>query len=174
MLETARLILRDFMEEDWVSVHPYCSDDEVTTYTFWGPNSEEQTKDFIKENIRSQYCVPRVKYEFAIIEKSTSILIGNCCINLQGTNAELGYCMARHYWGNGYATEASKVLLLYGFKQLGVHRIFATCRPQNDGSARVMEKIGMKKEGHLREHFHTTNGWQDSFVYSILVHEFNE
>ncbi|MEK5476486.1 GNAT family protein [Paenibacillus sp. FSL R5-0407] len=168
ILETKRLILRDFYKEDWIKVHQYCSDEEVTKYTYWGPNSEDQTREFINKNIGSQHIVPRTNYELAVIDKSNDELIGNCCINVDGSNAEIGYCISKNYWGCRYATEVSKALLSYGFKELGIQRIYATCRPENLRSARVMEKIGMKKEGHIREHFYTRNRWYDSYLYSII------
>jgi len=171
-IETERLILRDFTEDDWVKVHYYCSDEEVTKYTFWGPNSEEQTKVFIRSSINSQFNIPRTNHELAIINKSTNELIGNCCLNVEGSNAEIGFCFSKHHWGYGFATEVAGALLSYGFKERRLHRIYATCRPANIGSAMVMEKIGMKKEGHLREHFMCKNSWQDSYLYSILIQEF--
>ncbi|WP_410511519.1 GNAT family protein [Paenibacillus sp. BR2-3] len=172
IIETKRLLIRDFKEEDWSRVHSYCSDEEVTKYTLWGPNSEGHTKDFINKSISAQYINPREKHELAITIKTTNDLIGNCCLNIEGSNAEIGYCFSKNYWGNGFATEVANILLKFGFKQIGLHRIYATCRPQNVGSARVMEKIGMKKEGHLREHVRSKNRWQDSYIYSILVQEF--
>lgn len=173
-IETKRLIIRDFYENDWLKVHSYCSDEEVTKYTFWGPNTEDQTKDFINKSISDQFISPRMKHELAIIDKASNELIGNCCLNIEGSNAEMGYCFSKYYWGNGFATEAAMALLLYGFKQRGLHRIYATCRPQNVGSARVLEKIGMTREGHLREHLMCKNSWQDSYLYSILIQEYEK
>ncbi|MEK4511998.1 N-acetyltransferase [Paenibacillus anaericanus] len=172
IIETDRLFISDFKEEDWSKVHSYCSDEEVTKYTLWGPNSEDQTRDYINSSILAQYIKPREKHELAITIKTTNELIGNCCLNIEGSNAEIGYCFSKEYWGDGFATEVANGLLKFGFNQMGLHRIYATCRPQNTSSARVMEKIGMKKEGHLREHVRSKNNWQDSFVYSILIQEF--
>jgi integrase/recombinase XerD len=70
--------------------------------------------------------------------------------------------------------EAAKAMLWFGFRRLGLHRIYATCRPENIGSAKVMQKIGMKYEGHLRGHMRHKGQWHDSFQYSILEDEYEE
>lgn len=172
ILATERCIVRDFIEEDWFQLHQYCSDTEVTRYTFWGPNTEEQTRDFIDSSIKSQIELPRKSYEMAIVDKRSNAILGNCCIRVEKTNAEIGYCLSQPYWGKGLATEVTRTLMQFGFQELGIHRIYATCRPENIGSAKVMEKAGMRKEGHLREHTFFKNEWQDSYMYSILKHEF--
>ncbi|WP_269433171.1 GNAT family N-acetyltransferase [Paenibacillus sp. FJAT-27812] len=73
----------------------------------------------------------------------------------------------------GFATEAAKALLEFGFRELGLHRIFATCRPDNLGSAKVLQKIGMSYEGHIREHKRHNEKWLDSHQYSILESEYS-
>lgn len=171
-LITERFILRDFVEEDWVQVHAYCSDEEVTRYTFWGPNTEEQTKLFMEANRRSQLELPRTNYEMVIVAPFSGEVLGNCCIKAEKSNAELGYTISKAHWGKRIATEVSRSLLQFGFQGLNLHRIYATCRPENIGSYKVMEKIGMKREGRLREHFYKHGRWQDSYLYSILKDEF--
>jgi len=73
--------------------------------------------------------------------------------------------------GRGYATEAAYALFKYGFHELQLHRMFATCRPDNTASERVMEKLGMAKEGELREHFDAKAKWPRSLISSILANE---
>ena len=73
--------------------------------------------------------------------------------------------------GQEYATEAVKVIISFGFQELDLHRIFATCHPENIASARVMQKIGMQQEGYLREHRWIKGEWRDSWLYAILEHE---
>lgn len=171
LLETKRLIIREFTFEDFSAVHLYASNPEVAKYMIWGPNTEEETKAFIKRTIDMQQESSRTGYELAVILKENGQLIGGCGIHAEGTNGEIGYCFHPDYWGYGYASEAAKALLTFGFQELKLHRIYATCRPSNIGSAKVMEKIGMKREGHLREHMLVKGEWKDSFLYSILVHE---
>ncbi|MGE5703142.1 MAG: GNAT family N-acetyltransferase [Clostridia bacterium] len=171
-LQTNRLIIREFTWEDWPAVHAYASDPEVVTYMIWGPNREEETKVYVQETLAQTTRHPRLNYDLAVIEKESSRLVGGCSLNVSGSNAEFGYCFHRSSWGRGYATEVSRELLSFGFEQLQLHRIYATCRPQNIGSMRVLEKLGMRREGHLREHFWAKGAWQDSYLYAILATEF--
>lgn len=172
--ETKRLIIREFIFDDIEVVHEYASDPLVTKYMIWGPNSEEDTRNYISLMIEQQRQVLRQDYEFAIILKETGKLIGGCAIHTNGPRqGEFGYCFNRLFWGQGYATEAAGMILKFGFHKLGLHRIYATCRPDNIGSAKVMQKNGMKYEGHLREHLWHKGKWHDSFQYSLLESEFN-
>ncbi|OXL85258.1 GCN5 family acetyltransferase [Paenibacillus sp. SSG-1] len=172
-LETNRLVIREFVPEDWESVHRYASDPKVTRYTLWGPNTEEETKDYVAGMKAMQQKEPRTHYEWAVIRKTDGELIGGCGINISGSNGEIGYCFHADHWGQGYASECAKAMLEFGFRQLGLHRIYATCRPENIGSERVMQKIGMQKEGYLREHMPTNKGgFANSWLYSILSHEY--
>lgn len=113
---------------------------------------------------------PREVYEFAMTLKENGSLIGGCGLHVEvHSQASMGYCLNRQFWGYGFATEAAYALCKVGFSELKLHRIFATCRPENIASARVMEKIGMTKEGLLREHFYAKEKWQSSFLYSVLA-----
>jgi RimJ/RimL family protein N-acetyltransferase len=85
--------------------------------------------------------------------------------------AEIGYCLNRSYWGKGYGTEVAASLIEFGFKDLKMHRIVAMCDPKNIGSWKIMEKNGMTREGVLRENKIIRGNWRDSYIYSILEHE---
>ena len=116
----------------------------------------------------------RKKFQFAIVLKSEERLIGNCGIRKQNAYiqvADLGYEVDRRYWGHGYATEASRALLDFGFKQLGLHRIWAYCLEENVASARVLEKVGMRYEGRQRESEWMKNRWWNTLHYAMLDHE---
>jgi RimJ/RimL family protein N-acetyltransferase len=171
---TKRLILRDFEEADWEAVHSYGSDLEVVRYMDWGPNTEEDTQKFIQRAIASQKEQPRRIYTLAIVLKPKNKLIGGCGIyvsNPENREGWIGYCLNRNFWGQGYATETAKALLKFGFGQLNLHRIFATCDPANIASAHVLEKIGMQREGHFREHKWAKGKWRGSLLYAILDYE---
>ena len=84
---------------------------------------------------------------------------------------EIGYLLDLRYWGRGYATEAARAVLDFGFRELDLHRVYATCRPANVASIRVMEKLGMRREAHFRQHRWMKGAWQDSYLYAILDHE---
>jgi len=174
IIRTERLILRDFEEADWKAVHSYASDTEVVRYMDWGPNTTEETQSFIQRTIARQQEQPRRSYDFAVVLKSRNMLIGGCSIHVSNPdNREgwIGYVLNRNFWGQGYTTETAKALLAFGFDQLNLHRIFATCDPANNGSRRVLEKIGMQLEGCLREHKWAKGKWRDSLLYAILDYE---
>lgn len=168
---TDRLLLREFIMEDWEAVHQYASDPQTVAYMIWGPNTPDETKNFLVRCMHMQEQNPRWDYDFAVIEKATNRLIGGCNLHIDETNGEIGYCFHKDYWGKGFGTEAAKALLSFGFEKLGLHRIYATCRPENRGSSRVMEKVGMRQEAHLRQHFRFRDSWQDSYLYAILEQE---
>jgi RimJ/RimL family protein N-acetyltransferase len=105
---------------------------------------------------------------------ATKRLIGGCGIhvsNPENREGWIGYCLNRHFWGKGYATETARALTDFGFKNLGLHRIFATCDPANTGSRHVLEKVGMKREGQIREHKWAKGKWRDSLLHSVLEQE---
>lgn len=92
--------------------------------------------------------------------------------SLQHSRAEVGYVLAREYWGKGYVTEALNAVLAFGFSEMELHRIEAKAVPENRGSTRVMEKAGMKFEGLLRDHQFVKGAYQSLNLYSILKHDF--
>jgi len=109
----------------------------------------------------------------AIILKSAQMLIGaiGLNMNLRFNRAELGYWVAKEYWNQGYCTEASGAMLEYGFHTLNLHKITATHIKRNPSSGKVMEKIGMKKEGILQEHVTKWDKYEDLVIYGILRKE---
>jgi len=174
-IHTDRLLLREVEESDFSAVHDYARDAEVSRYMPWGPNSEQDTKEFIQRVLDHQRKQPRSEYDFALVKKDDIYLIGICSLvvrNTTNSEGEIGYVLNRNYWNQGYTTEASKAVLSFGFDKLKMHRIYATCNPVNIASSRVMEKIGMRREGYLKEHRLTKGEWCDSLLYAILDREF--
>ena len=122
---------------------------------------------------------PRV-YEFAImLKKENGKMIGNCGLYMDDekrATAMLGWYIHRDYWNQGYATEAVKALLKFGFEDLELHRIHAECNTDNIASARVMEKVGMRREGHfIKNRFDRVGDrkmWYSEFFYGILREEY--
>lgn len=170
---TSRLYLRDFQEADWQDVHAYSVDPEVLRYIQATIPSEEETHEVIRSWINGKADQPP-HYDFAVISQSEKCLIGWCCIQIsigKLQEGELMYVFNRKYWGQGYATEAARAVLEFGFLELKLHRIWATCRPMNVGSRHVLEKLGMRQEGHLRQHVWMRDSWHDSYLYAILDHE---
>ncbi|UQZ37410.1 GNAT family N-acetyltransferase [Paenibacillus sp. PK3_47] len=175
LFETERLLIREFVPEDFPAVHSYASDPAVAEHMIWGPNSEEETKSYNNYVIDMQQKIPREGFEFAVVLRAGGVLIGGCGIHISPPRqGEIGYCFHREYWGKGFAAEAAARLIAFGFEDLGLHRIYATCRPGNKASARVMQKAGMTFEGHLREHKWHKGKWHDSCQYSILEQEYKK
>ncbi|TBR57839.1 N-acetyltransferase [Mastigocladus laminosus UU774] len=174
LLETQRLILRDFVESDWQAVHAYACDLEVVRYLPFGPNSEEDTKNYLHTEIKSRRKKIREHFTFAIALKADKQVIGSCRISITDRNKQegsIGYCLGREFWGQGYATEVARKLLEFGFKQLSLHRVFALCHPKNKASMRVLIKIGMRQEGYLREYEWSRGEWQDRLLFAMLDRE---
>ncbi|WP_252503863.1 GNAT family N-acetyltransferase [Sporosarcina sp. Marseille-Q4943] len=174
-LKSERVILREMEENDWKGVHKYASQEKVCQYQPWGPNSEQESEGFVKQVIKDAKKEPRSRFMFAVIDKESGEMIGAGEINIRDFSnrvGEIAYIVNPQYWGKGYATDLAKLLIAYGFNDLKLHRIFATCDPRNIGSSRVLEKVGLIKEGRMRENLLLKDGWRDSLLYSILEHEF--
>lgn len=176
-METARLYLREFKEDDWSSVHEYASQEQASRHQPWGPNSVEESRDFVVQALADTQKTTRTRYIFAIILKEQDKLIGAIEINIRSAankSGEIGYIVNPDHWGKGIATEAASLVIGYGFNELGLHRIYATCAPGNEGSQKVLEKLGMRFEGRMRETVLLKDGWRDSNLFSILAEEWPE
>jgi len=174
LITTSRLILREYAETDFEGVHAYSQDPETVRFMTWGPNSPEQTRDFIAQAILQQMEEPRLNYHFVVALRESGQIIGGCGIHIrrpEHRSAEIGYCVNRSFWGQGFATESMGVLLKFGFEERNLHRIIATCDPRNIGSERVMQKNGMRKEAHFVKELWQKGEWRDSLLYAILESE---
>lgn len=173
-LATKRLLLREFVMTDFADVFAYESDPEVVQYVSYGPYSEEECRKDLSWHIAHQQDPQRRFYYMAMGLASENRVIGFCGLKFREgyrLEAELSYAMNRHYWGQGYMSEAVEAIVNYAFTSLRVHRVFGGCCPENIGSARVMQKIGMKQEGHLRENAHFKGRWWDTLIFGVLEHE---
>jgi RimJ/RimL family protein N-acetyltransferase len=156
---------------DFEAVQAYASDPEVCKFMEWGPNTPEETKNHLAKCTAEERQTPRTVWTFALIRKTDGLLIGSCSLTINGqTNkqASMGYVLRRDVWGQGYATEGAKAVLDFGFQTLALHRIWATCRPDNIGSAKVMQKIGMEYEGRLKDDKFFRGEWYDSLMYASV------
>jgi len=177
-LETERLILRPFIENDFAQVHAYASKLENVSYMLWGPNDEDDTRNFIAETIQKAEANPRKHYDFAIILKESEQAIGGCGIYLNDemNQGMLGWILNMNHWKRGYGKEVAAALLKFGFEELKLHRIWATCHIDNYGSYRVMEYNGMRREAHfVKARFGRVcdkKQWYDEYHYGILREEY--
>lgn len=173
-IETKRLILREFQLDDWPAVMAYHADVRYQRYYPQREVTAVAAQAFVQMFLDQQAEQPRTKFQLAVTLKSNHILIGNCGIrkaSAEAHQADLGYELAPEHWGNGYATEAAQAMLHFGFAQLKLHRVWAECIAENSGSARVLEKLGMKLEGRLRDDQWFNGRYWDTFRYGILSGE---
>jgi len=173
-LDTDRLILRELVHDDWAAVLDYQVEPLYLRYYEWQSRTPEDVRAFVTRLEALQHERPRTKYQLAIVLKSTGELIGNCGIRTQAFGsheAELGFELAPKHWRNGYATEAAGELLRFGFEQLNLNRVEASCLADNLGSAGVLTKLGMRLEGRLRnKEFYKGRTW-DRLLFAILRDE---
>lgn len=176
-LETERLILRDFVGDDWQRAYEYENDPLYLRYYEWTERTAEGVKEFISWFLAHQTQKPRIKFQLAVTLKSNNLLIGSCGVRMDkvdAVEADIGYEYDPTYWGHGYATEAAHAIVDFGFQRFGVHRIWANCVSDNTASASVLEKLGMQREGQLRENQYYKGRWWDELIYATLAHEWQE
>jgi RimJ/RimL family protein N-acetyltransferase len=175
-LETERLILREFAADDWQDLNAYTSDPLVVQYMSFGPTTAEQARAYIDGCLARALEQPRRLYELAVVLRAEQRVIGNATLELdrgEPRNASFAYLLHRHYWGQGYATEAMRAFFNFGFDQLKLHRLADACDARNLASAHVMEKLGLRREGHVRETNWKAGGWYDEYLYAFLAREWN-
>lgn len=170
-IATARLLLRDVIQRDLSALHELDTDPEVIRYLTYSPGTLEESQRDLAGHLEEQKASPRTSYYLAVSLQEEDRLIGWCALDimsLKHREGKLGYALDAHFWGQGYSTEAAQALLAFGWTQLHLHRIFATCYPENQASERVLQKIGMQKEGHLRKLKWRRGQWRDSLLYAVL------
>ncbi|HKU24380.1 MAG TPA: GNAT family protein [Candidatus Sulfotelmatobacter sp.] len=168
-LETPRLRLRPYTEEDISEFLPLIGSREVaaTTLRIAHPYTEQDARAFLELSKDPD------KLWLAITLRNDDRQIGGIGLRVdqQHQHAELGYWIGVPYWGKGYATEAGREMLRYGFENLKLHRIFASHFKHNSTSGNVLKKLGMRYEGCQRGHLLKWNQFVDSELYGILRHE---
>jgi ribosomal-protein-alanine N-acetyltransferase len=165
-----RLYLRDLEPSDIDAVHEYASSIEVVLHQEWGPHTIEQTREYVAGCVLGNSLPDRTTLELAAVLNDGS-LIGSyrATLSEDGTEAEIGYSLNPRYWHRGYATEAAKRLVDYLVRELQVREIFATSRPENVASVRVLEKLGMRQVDLYRKNVLIRGEWRDTLVFSVKV-----
>lgn len=170
VIETERLLLRRMTLEDADDLFAYAVDPEVSRFTTWSPPATiDDSRAFISAVIK-RYERNDVA-EWGVVHKSDGKFIGTCgFINWDTTHnrAEIAYALSRVYWKHGYMPEAVGAVIAFGFLQMELNRIEAKCVSENTGSAHVMEKNGMHKEGTLRQYMYAKGNYHDLDLYAIL------
>ena len=152
--ETARLLLRDVRPEDEEAIYRLLSDERVVRFMLFPIFTRERAHRFVARLQAPPPAAGEVpQLVLAVTERANDgAAIGLCGLVLrpEAEDGEVWYLLQPELWGNGLVTEAVRGLVEHGFRHLGLHRIWASCLPENPASARVLEKIGFRREGLLR------------------------
>ncbi|MDY7094782.1 MAG: GNAT family protein [Acidobacteriota bacterium] len=180
-LVTQRLLLRPFQDSDALELHRLAGERAIadTTLNVPHPYPLEAAGEWIAghEDLwrerRQMICAVTVAGEGDEDGPPGGALVGSAGLrlDLQHSRGELGYWIGVPYWRRGYATEAARAVLDFGFRGLGLHRIHAQVLGGNTASGRVLLKLGLRQEGHLREHYLKWGEPEDALVYGILRRE---
>lgn len=169
MLETDRLLLRDFCDGDFAAVHAYGSDPAVTRFMAWGPNASEDTARFIDICIVEAAEQPRKNFNLAITLRTSGTLIGGCGLDLAAPDQRefvLGYCLASKYWGMGYGAEAVRALVAFGFGALHATRIVAYVFTANAPSQALLRRLGFTNVATRARHVYVRGDWHDEHEFA--------
>ena len=169
-LETKRLIIRPTNMRDVSSIHEMLNCKETMKFFVEGVYSKEKVNEFINRNHKETH-------HFTILLKSSNRIVGKLSYNpwFMKRTKEIGWIIFKTAEGNGYATEAAKAIIKYAFETEKIHRLVATCQPENIASIRVCEKLGMRLEGEFKKCIHYKNDiWWDESFYSILEEDYLE
>ncbi|HEX9061076.1 MAG TPA: GNAT family N-acetyltransferase [Clostridia bacterium] len=173
--ETDRLIIRRFCCDDWKDLYEYLSQEKVVKY--------EPYDAYYTEKACKQEAINRSQNDafWAVCLKESNKLIGNIYFQQQEPEEfltwEIGYVFNPQYYGRGYATEACKRILQFGFEQVGAHRIIARCNPENTASWKLLERLSMRREGYYKKPVYFKKSpegrpmWNDAYEYAILEEE---
>jgi ribosomal-protein-alanine N-acetyltransferase len=170
-LRTSRLELRDFVRDDFLALHVCVSDALVTRFFSWGPNTENETREFLRNVVGDVARHPREHYVFAIVLMGHG-LVGGCFLDRRKDEEfEIGYYLRRDLWNQGLATEAVRALVPFSFHNLDAKRIYAHVDMENPYSARVLESAGFRLAGASRQISKIEGQASNSAVYAVLAAE---
>jgi len=173
-LATDRLILREFVEDDWRVLHAIESIPDVVRYLPHEPRTEDAARDYVQGIMVSAREVPRTVIDLAITVRGEGAMIGRCGMGCRDGDVRIAYLwfvIDPVHAGKGYVTEAATALLAHAFEDLKRHRVFGECDPRNASSARVMEKLGMRREAEHLEDVWIKGEWCSTWVYALLDYE---
>lgn len=173
MLTAEQVTLREFRDADADGIFSIVGDDRVTRWLSFDSRSREEAQRMLSGVIERAQLAERTEYYLAVTQStSPNRLVGFARLALSGVRAgKLGYAIHADHWGCGYATDAVRALINFGFDQLGLHRLSAAIGPENHASIAVVQKLGFTHEGCIRDHVWTNGAWRDSDLYSLLAHE---
>ncbi len=168
-----RVTLHELTERDLEAVAAWATDPLVTTFLTWDSGGWEAARRWIRTARSEAERMPRQIWELAARDAGDNV-IGSGRLTIRdpiNRSADIGYVVRRDHWGQGYGTAIAEELVMFGFRRLQLHRLWATCIAENVASARVLEKAGMRMEGRLRDHVLLRGRWRDSLLYAIVRDE---
>ncbi|HZP90095.1 MAG TPA: GNAT family protein [Actinomycetota bacterium] len=174
-IQTERLMLRPFRPRDFDALLEMRSNSEVVRYLYWGPQSEAEVRAALEQKVASRAI--RAEGDviaLAAVLTGTDELVADLIlrlVSLEHQQGEIGFIVHPKHQGRGYATEAARPLLRIAFEELGLHRVVGRLEARNLASARVLEKLGMRREAHLVENELVKGEWQSELVYAMLDRE---
>lgn len=169
-ITTKRLELRPLTHSDLPRMQRYATRPAFYRYNPIEAQTPESVALFLQEELEKQGSDGR--QVFALVPKDVGFIVGTVRIEVQDRShchGDLGYALDSDFQGRGYMSEAVREVLTFGFDTFRLHRICATCDIENAPSRRLMERVGMTREGTLREDKYLRGVWRNSYIYSILA-----
>ena len=167
-----RLRLREFVTTDASALHRVYGDPVATRYLSFEPRSTDEVELIVRRIVVDARAVPRREYAMAVVATDDGSLIGMARLDVgDHRSGQIGFALRPDRWHQGLGTEAVQALLELAFGRLGLHRVWGARSPTNEASARLMNRMGMREEGRIRDHVFVRGAWRDSVVHSILEDE---
>jgi len=175
VIETARLTLRSFNADDFDDLYAYQSRPDVARYLTWEARDRAQARQALAEQCGETTLTAEGNWlTFAVVWREVNRVVGEVglkWLSREYRQGETGFVFNPDYHGRGLATEAAEAMLALGFDSLGWHRIIGSCDARNHASARLMERIGMRREAYFMHSEFIKGEWVDELVFAILDQE---
>lgn len=174
VISTDRLLIRRLTKEDVLRLAAYRNLPEVSRHQSWETYSTEDARNLIEGLEHEEPGKPGGWFQFGVALQAADLLIGDIGLSIDADQplcGQIGYTFDPEFQRQGYATEAASAVMAWAFTNLSLHRVSAFTDPRNLPSIALMERLGMRKEGHLRESVYHLGEWTDDVVYGILDRE---
>lgn len=174
-IKTTRLLLRPFAESDLDALHAYQQLPEVARYLMWPPRDREAATTALRYRIEHRSLEKEGDVLVLAVEhQETGALLGDvnlAWVSESDRTGEIGFVFDPRHQGQGYAREAAVEMLRLGFDQMGLHRVIARADARNEASAKLMTRLGLRKEAHFVKNEYVKGEWTDEVVYALLAEE---
>ena len=170
-LLSPRLVLRRFTEADAAAFFAYRNDPKIARYQSWEGIALAEAAEFVRRQQSQEVGVPGEWLQIAVALQDTNALIGDCALKVQAHDprqATIGGTLARRFQRQGFAVEALSCLLDALFERLKLHRVVADTDVENTAAWTLMEQLGLRREGHLRQSLWFKGRWADEYLYAML------